>query len=933
MRSIAPLPPVTPADLLVALLVALLAASLAAPAFARSFSEDDVPLPVQGGYPPVDVVADSFLEMAADGDTLAIPYFASRPLLASHPAVTRLVIVVHGTLRNADDYYLHMKEAATLADTAQDHTLIVAPQFLIEEDLDEHDLPESTLFWEYYGWRQGDQSVATQHHPRPWSISSYAIADTIIHHVVTRNPQLEQVIVTGHSAGGQFTNRYAAGNLIHDLVTGTYGVAIRYIVMNPSTCMYFDAERWLEGTAYAFGIPPDSTLQSCPEYNDYKYGVDNPNPYMAIGTTLLRQHYLEREVIHLAGERDNDPNSTYLDRACPAMLMGRHRLERAIIYWQHLLRVFGPSFEDDHALAIVRGSSHDHNTMFKSPCGLATLFDYGTCVPLSPPSDLWVDVTTPELAARFAHAPAWGDADGDGVADLYVAGPGDVNRLFHGLGDGTFVDATAAPLDDDGLGWAAAWIDVDSDGDQDLHLVNWGDPCRLYRNDGAAGFVDVASGVIGSAGPYADQAWADVDLDGDLDVALSRYSDDSNLLLRNDGAAGFEDVTSAPFATKHRTRGLSFGDVDADGDQDLVVASHGPNQLLRNDGDTSFEDITDSTLGDPRASTCAIWGDADGDGDLDLFVANRTPGDQLLLGDGTGAFEEVSAPPLTETVNSGSATWGDLDLDGDLDLHVSNDGGINRLHRNDGGGTFTDVTVMPVGNVDQSRGAALADVDLDGDLDLYLATHEGANKLFRNDLTTGNHWLAIELRGGASNAGGVGARLAIEAGGTTQARELGTGGTGYQAAGPLVVQLGLGDAAQVDRIEVVWPSGYQQEAGAFGADRRIVIEEQVTTPGPPPTPPVAGSVRLEPARPNPFGATTTLAYEVAVDGPVSLRVYDVAGRLVRVLDALPERASGRYRAVWAGDDGAGRRLAGGIYYVRLEAAGAAPRTQPVVLVR
>ena len=73
------------------------------------------------------------------------------------------------------------------------------------------------------------------------------------------------------------------------------------------------------------------------------------------------------------------------------------------------------------------------------------------------------------------------------------------------------------------------------------------------------------------------------------------------------------------------------------------------------------------------------------------------------------------------------------------------------------------------------------------------------------------------------------------------------------------------------------------------------------------------------ARPNPFNPATTIEYGLAAPGRVALRVYDIAGRLVRTL-VDTERESGEHRAVWDGTTDEGLRAASGVYFVRMEAA-------------
>jgi hypothetical protein len=74
------------------------------------------------------------------------------------------------------------------------------------------------------------------------------------------------------------------------------------------------------------------------------------------------------------------------------------------------------------------------------------------------------------------------------------------------------------------------------------------------------------------------------------------------------------------------------------------------------------------------------------------------------------------------------------------------------------------------------------------------------------------------------------------------------------------------------------------------------------------------------AVPNPFDDATTVAFALPRKGNTRLEVFDLLGRRVRVL-ADGEREPGRYQIRWDGRDGAGRRLAGGVYVLRLDAAG------------
>ena len=81
-----------------------------------------------------------------------------------------------------------------------------------------------------------------------------------------------------------------------------------------------------------------------------------------------------------------------------------------------------------------------------------------------------------------------------------------------------------------------------------------------------------------------------------------------------------------------------------------------------------------------------------------------------------------------------------------------------------------------------------------------------------------------------------------------------------------------------------------------------------------------GGLRLHQNNPNPFNPSTHIAFELPVAGPVSMRVLDASGRLVRTL-LDDERPAGAHAVRWDGTDGSGLPVASGVYFYRVEAAG------------
>ncbi len=132
---------------------------------------------------------------------------------------------------------------------------------------------------------------------------------------------------------------------------------------------------------------------------------------------------------------------------------------------------------------------------------------------------------------------------------------------------------------------------------------------------------------------------------------------------------------------------------------------------------------------------------------------------------------------------------------------------------------------------------------------------------------------------------------------------------------PVAIQLSLdriapsATATDVSLVgfQPVAPAGTPLAAGTTG-DRLSVPPGGLAAPA------------VFPARPNPFAAETEIAYSLPAPARLTLRVFDVSGRLVRTLVNGPA-AAGVGRVTWNGKDDFGRQARSGIYFVRLEAAG------------
>jgi hypothetical protein len=464
---------------------------------------------------------------------------------------------------------------------------------------------------------------------------------------------------------------------------------------------------------------------------------------------------------------------------------------------------------------------------------------------------------------------AWGDYDGDGDSDLFAVGIQDPHHLYRNNGDGTFTDVTVeAGLLDLRGGWASLFFDYDRDGDPDLFVTRdgWRGPApnSLYRNNGDGTFTDVAdrAGVAGHENSFT-ATLADIDRDGDTDLYVANGVAEAggapNTLYQNNGDGTFTDVSEQAGVAHHgRSIGSAFGDYDNDGWPDLFVVNiDGPNALYRNNGDGTFTDQTDAAgIQAPYDGFVGFFFDYDNDGWLDLFATGWTENQQEVLqsaisgkpsqernrlalyhNNRNGTFTDVTYDAgLARTYGAMAAQYGDIDNDGWLDIYLGNGGPPmdtyepDILLRNTGQGTFVDITESAgVGNLGKGHGATFADYDNDGDLDIYVPIggamfgDRQPNSLYRNGGTS-NHWLKLRMQSTQSNPDAIGARLAFMT--SKGPRHLTVaGGTGFGSMNDPVLFVGLGQATQVDQLEIQWPSGHRQQLTHLPAGQRLLITE------------------------------------------------------------------------------------------------------------
>ena len=305
--------------------------------------------------------------------------YASYPLNVRSDAIRRALIMVHGTNRNADHYF-DTAMAATFLAGALDDTIVVAPHLIIASD----QKAENEVVWPGGGdsWRSGGMS------PSNAELSSFDVADELLRTFANKNlfPNMKAIVVTGHSAGGQYATRYAMANKVHD----SLGVPVTYVVANPSSYAWPDATRTLpqddadpgaakDGwsltpdtaahTKFAYG-PYDGAAKNCANYNRWPLGLENRTGYTAKMTDDQRKKKLvARPTTFLVGQVDTLPLGGF-DSSCSAMAQGPTRRSRGEAFVKFIHEKLGAT----HAIQVVSECGHNDRCIFTTDTVLRVIF-------------------------------------------------------------------------------------------------------------------------------------------------------------------------------------------------------------------------------------------------------------------------------------------------------------------------------------------------------------------------------------------------------------------------------------------------------------------------------------------------------------------------------------------------------------------------------
>ncbi|TKY87306.1 hypothetical protein EX895_003983 [Sporisorium graminicola] len=299
--------------------------------------------------------------------------------------IQRAIVTLPGKPRDSWKYANLFRNALTVATSnpangiSADQVMIVGPVFLNSDDKEAGAVKDGELYWHGSQWQSGHKVRNEQ--PKV-NLSSYHVLDNITDWIFKSGefPSIKQVVLGGHSMGGQAVQRYA---LLKK--TKAYDNNMHFWVGNPGSWAWPDDQRPYQN-------------ETCDGWSSWGYGFSNVSSVIGYARRdvnasreAIVERFRSRKVHYAAGLADTGPGDTH----CQAKTQGGSHLDRASQFVLALGRLGG--FPSTQTFDVIAGTSHQDYPMIRADKSVQRIFlsDFNTSFPLL------VNTTNPgDLLAR-----------------------------------------------------------------------------------------------------------------------------------------------------------------------------------------------------------------------------------------------------------------------------------------------------------------------------------------------------------------------------------------------------------------------------------------------------------------------------------------------------------------------------------------------------
>jgi hypothetical protein len=334
-------------------------------------SRDTLVAPPDAAGPSIDAIQSELCDTATapcqgtvDFGGCKLFYFRSRDIDGFNPRIERAIIAVHGVGRDWNVHFLNMMRVVREANRLNS-IVVLSPVFRDEGGAK---TPDELAGGSYQGGRE-----ATCQAKPDLRVGAFAATDALIEKLANKQrfPDLKDIVVMGHSGGGQFAGRYG---LVTRVVQKHPNLRFKFVPSNPSSWAFLDGRRNVEGRNW---VSSGSEFDACRGYNTYQYGlggIEGRSYLDKITVAEIVEHVRSRNFVFLMGGNDTCVPTPavpcpYTDGGCAAMLQGKNRLTRGRNFHQQIQMFYPPYPGAKHELSIVPGVGHSSGGMYLSAEG------------------------------------------------------------------------------------------------------------------------------------------------------------------------------------------------------------------------------------------------------------------------------------------------------------------------------------------------------------------------------------------------------------------------------------------------------------------------------------------------------------------------------------------------------------------------------------